>query len=123
MIGVQTPIGDRPNRVRVFNLGPPRPDGNGGVIHDEIPLDPPELFVKILPASAADIERVAGGISIAQANHIVTGPFHPDISVNTRLEYVDGRRGGIVRTFNVTGVSSPEERAAETVCACIELVS
>lgn len=121
MIGVQTAVGDRPHRVRLFNLGPPVPNGDGGFDRAELPLDPPRLFVKIVPASAADIERVAGGISIAQANHIVTGPFHPGISVDTVLEYDDIRRGK-TRQFSVTGVSSPEERAAETVCACIELV-
>jgi head-tail adaptor len=121
IISPQTAIAARPHLVRLNNPGQAVPDGDGGYTQGDVPLNPPELYVAIRPASAADIERVAGGVATAVASHIITGPFHPGITVETRIDFDDLRRGK-VRKFSVTGVASPDERAVETVCACVELV-
>lgn len=108
-------VGDRPHRVTLQNPGPAVPDGRGGSIPNWVDLNPPALNVKIAPATAADLERVAAGTVLAKATHIVTGPYHPQVTTQTRVLY-NGRQ------FSVTGVSDPEERHVELVLVCVEVV-
>lgn len=109
-------VGDRPHRVTFQNPGPAVPDGDGGTVVTWIDLNPPALSVKIAPATAADLERVTAGTVLATATHIVTGPYHPQVTTQTRLIH-DGR------TFSVTGASSPDERHVEMVLVCKEVVA
>lgn len=112
-IGMTTSVGDRPHQVRLQNPGPAVPDGDGGFTQVWLDLVPATWSVKIAPATAADLERVTAGTVLATATHLVTGPYHPQISTATRIVFG-------TRVFSVTGVSDPEERHSETICVCVE---
>jgi SPP1 family predicted phage head-tail adaptor len=109
------PIAARRHLVRLQNPGTPVSDGDGGFTQAWTDLAPPSVYVQIAPASAKDLERIASGTVLTTATHVVTGPFHPDVTTKTRVVFGD-------RTFSVTGVSSPEERQIEMVLVCVEVV-
>jgi SPP1 family predicted phage head-tail adaptor len=116
MIGPQrASIGDRPHRMMFQNPGPAGPDGDGGFTQSWTDCAPPALFVSIVDATAALLERVAGGTVIATATHIVSGPYHPQVTTQTRAVF-DGR------TFQVGNVIDREQRHQEMVLVCTELV-
>lgn len=112
-IGNQRAIGDRPHRITLQNPGDRIDDGDGGFSFPWITLDPPELSVSIVSATAARLERTAAGTSTTQATHIISGPFHPQITTATRVAF-NGR------TFNVTGIENVDELGREMVLLCIE---
>jgi SPP1 family predicted phage head-tail adaptor len=109
-------IGQRRHLVTVQAPGAPVADGDGGYTQTWAPLAPADWWVRIQPATAKDLERVAAGTVISTATHIVTGRYHPQITTATRI--VEG-----ARIFEVTGVSDPEERHIETICTCVELLA
>lgn len=109
-------IGDRPHRVTLQNPGPAVPDGDGGYLQTWTDLTPPAISVEILPATAQDLERVTAGTVIATATHIVTGPFHPQVTTKTRVLF-NGRE------FHVGGVANPAERSVEMILVCTEVVA
>jgi head-tail adaptor len=124
VIAPTTGIGARPHRVRVQNPDPPvLVDGSyTQTWHD---ADPPFLFVAIQPASAPDLERSEQGTVIAMGTHVVVGPFHPQITTQTRLllsafglEWTTGQR-----TFHVLGASSPDLRQQELSLLVAEVVT
>jgi len=55
------------------------------------------------------------------ATHLVTMWFRPDVTVGQFLEYADTKRQ-TTRHFEITAVSSPDERGPYLVLACIERV-
>jgi len=116
MIGPKTSIGARPHRVTLANPGDAVPDGDGGYRQAWTALDPPQLSVSILPATAKDLERVASGSVLSMASHVVTGPYHAGVTTKTRLTFG-------TREFSVLGVGNPEERGVELVLLCAELVA
>jgi head-tail adaptor len=113
---MRTSIAERPHRVLLQNPGPAVPDGDGGTTQSWIDLVPPALSVKIAPATARDLERIAVGTVLSTATHIVTGPYHPQVTTRTRILFG-------VRTFNVTGPANPEERNVEMVLTAVEVVA
>jgi SPP1 family predicted phage head-tail adaptor len=116
MIAPKTAIGDRPHRVILQNpIGPPIPDGDGGSTQAYVDLTPPALSVKIAPATAQDLERVAAGTVVSQATHLVSAPYHPQVTTQTRLLF-NGR------SFSVNGLANLEERNVELVLVCTEVV-
>ena len=118
MIGLaKTSIADRPHRIRLQNpAGAPVSDGDGGYTQGWTDLAPAEVFGKIAPATAQDLERLAAGTVISTATHLATFPWHPQVTTATRLVFG-------TRVFSVTGVSDPEERHVETICVCVELLA
>jgi SPP1 family predicted phage head-tail adaptor len=108
-------VNDRPHRVTLQNPGPPVADGHGGFTQSWTDLVPPAVSAKIAPATATDLERVTAGTVIATATHVVTMPYHPQVTTLTRVLF-NGRQ------FSVTGVSDPEERHVETIAICKEIV-
>lgn len=115
-VGSRTAVADRPHRVTLQNPGPAVPDGDGGFTQSWTDLVPPAMSAKIAPAAARDLERVAAGTVIATASHLVTMPYHPQVTTQTRILF-NGR------TFSVVGVSNPEENNVELVLVCVEVVS
>jgi head-tail adaptor len=115
MIGPRTSIADRPHFVQLQNPGVAIPDGDGGFTQTYADLTPSHLFMKISPATASDLERIAAGTVLSTATHIVKGPFHPQVTTETRLIH----RG---RVFNVTGGGSPDELRVEMELAAVELL-
>jgi SPP1 family predicted phage head-tail adaptor len=116
VLGPKTSVGDRPHVVTLQNPGPGIPNDDGGSVPSWIDLVPLKWTVKVAPATAADLERVTAGTVLATATHIVTGPYRPDVTTQTRVSF-NGRQ------FSVTGVSDPEERHVETIAVCVEIVS
>lgn len=116
MIAPRTSVADRPHRVTLQNPGPGVPTEDGGSIPTFTDLAPPALWMKISPATAVDLERVAAGTVLSTNTYIVKGPYHPQVTTQTRLIF-DGR------TFNVTGGGSPDERKIEMELVAVEIVS
>jgi len=118
MIGPRTSIGARP--CRVLPETPARePDGDGGYRETWTALDPPALFVAIVPMSAQDLERLGGGSIVSTATHLITGPYHPAITTQCRLRYLTR---GVTRIFQVLGFSNRDERDADLEMYCVERV-
>jgi head-tail adaptor len=112
----RTAIGTHRHRVLVQNPhGAPVADGDGAYTQAYLNAVPASWQCSIVPATARDLERVAAGTIIATASHVITGRYHPSITVATRLVF-EGR------VFQVTGASNPEERKIETIAICVELL-
>lgn len=110
-----TTRGARRHLVQIAVPGPSVPDGDGGFTESWQPLDPPAWNCAIHPATARDLERVAGGTQISQATHIVTGDWRSDVTTKARLD-VNGRY------FNVVHVTNRDERGIELELLCAEVV-
>jgi SPP1 family predicted phage head-tail adaptor len=115
-IGMKPSVGARPHRVMLQNPGPAVTDGDSGYTQTWADLVPPWVSAQILPATAKDLERVSAGTVLATATHIVSMPYHPQVTTKTRILF-NGR------SFSVTGVADPEERHVETIAICAEVVS
>lgn len=126
-IGQQTSVADRPHRVQLQNPGPAVADGDGFYSNTWSDLSPAEMSVKIEPATAKDLERVTAGTVLSTTTHIITGPYHPQVTTKTRItkgpRNADGTLPAGSREFSVTGVSNPEERNVETIAVCVEVVT
>jgi head-tail adaptor len=116
MIAPKTSVADRPHRVICQNPGPAIPDGDGGVTQTWADLVPPAISVKISPATAVDLERVAAGTVLSTNTYIIKGPFHPLVNTGSRFLF-NGR------IFNVTGGGSPDERQVEMELVAVEIVA
>lgn len=112
----KTPIGQRRHFVSLQNPGAAVPDGDGGYTQAWTALDPAEMYVSIVPATAKDLERVTAGTVLSMASHVVTGPYHSGVTTKTRITFG-------TRTLNVLGVMNPEERNIETVMLAAEVVT
>jgi SPP1 family predicted phage head-tail adaptor len=111
----RTPAGQRTQVVTLQAPGLPVPDGDGGVIQGWDDLDPATVKAAIAPASARDLENIAAGTVITQATHVITIPYHPQVTTATRVVF----RG---RTFSLTGVVNLDERNVQMKCIGVEVV-
>jgi head-tail adaptor len=101
--------------VRFENPGPPVPDGDGGHTQGWEPLDPPEWYASIRPATVRDLERQTAGSITAVATHIVLADYHPGVTIASRVVKLDDGR-----TFAVTGLANQAERDATMALFCQE---
>jgi SPP1 family predicted phage head-tail adaptor len=116
MIGPQiAAVGDRPHRVAFQNPGPPISDGDGGFTQTWTDCAPLALSVKVEAATTAALERTTAGTVIATATHLITGPFHPQLTTQSRALF-NGR------LFQIASVTDREERQQEMVLVCVEMV-
>lgn len=116
MIGPRTSIAERPHRLWLYQTGAPVADGHGSFTQPLVPLDPPAVDGSLVPATGADMQRVAPGTVISHASYIATIPYHPQVTTQTVVQF----KG---RTFRVNGPANVEERGADMVLVCDELVS
>lgn len=116
MIGPSTAIGLRPHHVIVEIPGTSMPDGDGGYI-DGAPVALGDGYARIQPATGADMERIAPGTVLSDASYIVTLPWLAGVTTLARIRLDDGR------VFAVTGRSNREERDADLVMVCTEMVT
>jgi head-tail adaptor len=121
MIGPKTSIGGRPHLVSLQNPGPAVSDGDGGTIQDWFNLSPAKVYAAIRSPTAEDLERLAAGTVIATGKHVLTFPFHAQVSTATRAMWIDP--AGRSHVASVTGVDHPEQRCIETVVLCVELLN
>lgn len=115
------PAGRRTKLVALENPGAPVPDPDGGYSETFAALDPPTAWAAIEPASARDLERLAAGTVVTTASHLITLPYHPGVTIETRLSYPDPRKGR-TRVFQVTGLHDPDEQNRELVIVAEEIV-
>jgi SPP1 family predicted phage head-tail adaptor len=113
-IAPRTGVGHRPHRVTLQNPGPPIDNGDNGFTRTWTDLAPAAISVEIKPATQQDLERAAAGTAITTATHLVTGPFHPGVTTDTRLLF-NGRE------FHVQSVQDPGERHVEMILLCTEV--
>lgn len=109
-------LGQRNKLVLLQNPGPAVPNGDGGFTQTWADLVPPTLYVSIEPATARSLERVAAGTVLSAATQIVKGPYHPQVTTQTRLIF-NGRR------LNVTSVGNPQEQNVTMELVCVEVVA
>ena len=111
-----TAIGARIHRVTVQNPGTAAANADGAYTQTYTDAAPADWQVAIRPATARELERLVAGTVLAQASHVVTGPYRADVTTQTRLLFGS-------RTLNVIGVSNPDERNRETIAICTEVVT
>ena len=117
MIGPRTSVAARSHYVTLQNpSGAPTADSEGNPVQAYADLNPPAMYARITPATAADLERLTHGTVIATASHVITFPHHPQVNTQTRITFG-------TRLFYVQGVSNPEERNVETICLANEVVT
>lgn len=115
-VGPTTSIAARPHRVTLQNPGPPVQDGEGGYTQTWTDLSPASVSARIETATASGLERLAAGTTIATASHVITMPYHPQVTASTRILF-NGR------IFYVNGPPvNPDERNVETIAICREVV-
>lgn len=115
------PTGTRTRRVTLENPGASVPDGDGGYTTGWAPLTPPVLFARIVPATAAALERFAASTTVTTATHLVRMPYHPQVTTQSRLSFQDFH--GQAHTLNVASVITLDERDQELALICVELVA
>jgi SPP1 family predicted phage head-tail adaptor len=111
---MRTGAGERPHRVTWQN-GVTAPDGGGSYTQTWTDCAPPSTSCKIEAATAQTLERVRAGTTVSAATHVITGPYHPQITTKSRALY-NGR------FFSVTGVDNVDEANVTTVAVCVEVV-
>jgi len=114
-------IARRQKRLLLTAPGPAVPDGDGGYTQTETPLDPPALFGHVRPASVRDMERIAGATTLPTASHLVTVPYHPQITTETVIHLEDHPKPA--RLLKVVYVGNPDERNADLELICAEQVN
>jgi head-tail adaptor len=118
--------GERRHLISLDNPGAAIPDGDGGFTQAWTALTPATRWAEIKPASARDLERVAGASVISTATHIVTFDYHSGVTTKTRItkgpRNADGTLPSTSQEFSVTGTSNPEMRNIDTVALCVEIV-
>jgi head-tail adaptor len=112
------PSGQRTKVVTLENPGAPVPDGAGGYTETWAALNPPTAWVALDALASADMERLTADTIVASGTHQVTLPYHPGVTVETRLTYVDPDRGP--RVFQVLGLRDPNEARRELVLVAAE---
>lgn len=108
-------VSSREHRLTLDAPGAPVADGQGGYIETFTPLTPAELWGSVEPMSAADLERVSGSTVEATATHLIIVPFHPQVTVQTRVTYHG-------RTFLVQGIRNVFERNQTLELTCEEVL-
>lgn len=108
-----TPAGARVHRVLLENPSGRVPDNDGGYTYTWTPLDPPELYARIRRASVRDLERTIAETVTTVATHIVTIPYHPQITRATRITF----NGRILQVINQPADKEEQHRELDLVCA------
>ena len=83
------------------------------------------MFAEVKPAwqnnSGRITERPAGGTLAAAISHMVTMPYHPDVTTKSRLTWTDPL--GSTHTANVLGVENTDGRCVQLVLVVSEVVT
>jgi hypothetical protein len=114
-------LGTYDKRVTFENPGPAVPDGDGGYTEGWVPLTPAGWKVRITPATAADLERTAAGSVVSMASHVVEGAWHPGVTTETRMVWID--RARVSHVFSIVGKVNLEMRSVVMVLGAVEVVT
>ena len=111
-----TPSGLRANRlVTIQNPGAPAIGSDGTFTQTWTNADPSWLGASIRASGPGTSERTVDGTVTANATHVITVPFHKQITTQTRLISDTGQ------TFSVTGVTNVDDRDIELQLFCVAL--
>jgi head-tail adaptor len=113
------PAGRRTKFLTLDQPGGPVPDGAGGYSEAWAPLDPPSTWGSLDALTGAD-ERLTADTITAGATHAISIPYHPGVTVHTRLSYTDPDRGP--RGFQIVGLRDPDESRRELVIVAAEMI-
>jgi len=113
----RVPAGRRIHRLTVSNPGEEIPDGMGG--YTTVPAILGDVNGEVIPATVRDMERSVGVAVQATASHLVTIPYLAGVTVASTIVFHDGGRD---RAFTISGLSDPDERHIQLVCACEEVL-
>lgn len=105
--GLQVSIGERVHRVRLQNPGERVRDSDGEWSAPWFDLNPPTLDMALRVPTTDDLERAGSGTVITMSTYLMIGPYHPQVTTQTRLLTDDGR------SLSVLGVSSLDGRRIE----------
>jgi head-tail adaptor len=105
--------GARIHSITLENPGAPVPDGGGGYSESWVSLLPPTAFASVEAATARSLESLAAGTIIATATHLVRMPYHPQVTIETRIRFQG-------RTLQVINRTNPDERNIELILVCSE---
>lgn len=81
---------------------------------DEMPTTLAIVRASIDSASQRQLERVTSGTVIGEATHLVTIPYIPNVTTQTRIIFGS-------RTFHVLSVTNPREENRELQLVCMEV--
>ena len=118
-------IGDLTERVTIVAPTTTTNPDTGG----QVPGTPTVIaaaYASIVARTATELLSTQALISqdlgiVNTATHVVTTWFRPDVTVGQYVEYEDSKRQ-TTRRFEITSVTSPDERGEWLVLACIERV-
>lgn len=96
-------------------------DGDGSYADVWTTLTPATRRAEIKPATARDLERLTAGTVLATESLLVTMPFHPQVTTQTRLLWTDLAGRGHVA--HVTGVNNPDQLCRELILTAVEVLA
>lgn len=114
-------IGELRQVVTLSNPSVTSPDGDGGYVQTFTPLDPATWRCAIERASVQKAERFFGGSVLAQSSYILTGRFHPGITMRTQMVWVD--RAGVTHNATVLDLVDTEGAGVELKALVSEIVT
>lgn len=120
-MSVTVTIGDLRQTAKLFGPGAVVPDGDGGYTQEPVPLTPPEWRCSIAKASARASERRFAATVTSQATHIFSGRYHPGVTVQTTLTWID--RAGVEHSGTVLDFDDTEGAGVELVVLVSEVRS
>lgn len=122
MIGVTKSIALRHRRITLANAGAAVPDGEGGYTKSMMALDPPAMYAHVRPATARDMEQIAGSTTLPTATHLLTIPYHRQVTTETVIS-VHFHSAAPPRVLKVIFIGNPDERDAMQELICAEQVT
>jgi SPP1 family predicted phage head-tail adaptor len=107
---------DHQRHAVTFQVMASVPDGDGGYTEEWTPLDPPNGWAAIEPATQRSLERVTASFTVqAIATHVVTLDYHPTLNIEARVFY-HGRQ------FQIHAIQNVDERNRQLVLVCSEVL-
>jgi len=119
-MSVTFPDGRRDKRVRLQQTGT-QEDGKGGYTDVLVDLTPAYVHAAIAPITTRELERAAAGTVITAGSHLITIPFHAQVSTDTQITYANPRTG-TTHTYRVNALQNPEEADRLLLLTAQELV-
>jgi head-tail adaptor len=112
-------IGEMRHVITLENPVAQVPDGDGGYTESWAPLVPGKAYASIVGANARSLERFFASTVTVQATYIVKMRFHPDVSTQTRISWVD--RAHVTHLASVTDMNDIDFRGAELALLVAEI--
>jgi hypothetical protein len=116
----RTSSGQRNQEIALTRPGPRVRGNDGNYTSTPEPLSPATAWARLELANAKALENVAASTTLGIATHVLTIPYHPQVSLKTHVAWID--RLGHSHNANVIGYSNPDGNAIETVMVIAEII-